>query len=240
MSATTLTPSRALRQPRQVDWRAIVGVLVMLLTTTGSFLFWTISSDTRAVLVATRDVPAGATLGSQDLATARVRVDDAIYQAAIPAAEESSLVGRQLTEPIHAHELLAQAQFSSGPHLAAGQVALTIPISPDTAVGGTLRVGDQVEVLLTTNKGKPEARTTVVLPRVTVDNIGYAQTLAAVGTSSSDQAANPGQVRWLTLLVSQDQAVQLAQAKWAGELDVALLPPGPDEAVNGGGTQPKP
>jgi hypothetical protein len=31
-------------------------------------------------------------------------------------------------------------------------------------------------------------------------------------------------VAWLTLIVTQDQAVQLAQARWSSDLDVALLP----------------
>ena len=240
MSATTLTPRRALRQPRQIDWRAIVGILLMLITISGSFVFWASSSDTRSVIVITHDVPAGATLGPQDLATARVRVDDAIYRAAIPATDLDSLVGRQVAEPLYANQLLVRAQLSSRPRLGAGQVALTIAISPDTAVGGTLRAGDQVEVLLTTNKGKPEAQTTVVLPRVTVYDVGYTQTIAAVGASSTDTAPNPDQIRSLTLVVSQDQAVQLAHAKWAGDLDVALLPPGQDGDVNAGRTQPKP
>jgi Flp pilus assembly protein CpaB len=239
MTAAALTPARALRQPRRIDARAILGVLLMILTTGGAVVFWTASSDTRSVLVATRDLPAGATLGPQDLATARVRVDDAIYQATVPALDEGSLVGRQLGEPVHANQLLARAQVSARPRLGPDQVALTIATSPDTAVGGTLRSGDQVEVLLTTNKGKPDERTTVVLPRVTVYDVGFAPGVAAVGTAPADRAAVPSQVRWLTLVVDgKDQVMALAGAKWAGELDVALLPPAQSEGANGTGSQP--
>ena len=52
MSATTMTPARALHQPRQIDWRAVIGVLLTLVTVAGSVIFWTASSDTRSVLVA--------------------------------------------------------------------------------------------------------------------------------------------------------------------------------------------
>jgi Flp pilus assembly protein CpaB len=200
-------------------------VCLILLATGGSIAFWTFTSDARAVLVASRDLPAGATLGPSDLAISRVRVDDSLYQAAIPASDLTSLVGRQLGEPIHARQILARAQVSTRPRLGPGQLALTIAISPDTAVGGTLRPGDEVEVLLTTDKDKPDVRTSVVLPRAIVYDVGHATTVGAVNVDAANVAVSPGQVRWLTLVVTQDQAVQLARARWAGDLDVALLPP---------------
>src|SRR5690606_17243284 len=109
--------TRALRQPRRLDLRAMLGLLLLLVATGGSIAFWTAASDTRAVLVATRDRPAGATITVADLAIARVRVDDAIYQAAVPASELANLVGQQLAEPVHAHQLLVRPQVSSRPPL---------------------------------------------------------------------------------------------------------------------------
>jgi Flp pilus assembly protein CpaB len=227
MSAASLTPARALKQPRQIDARAAIGVLLTLIAVAGSIIFWTASSDTRAVVVANRDLPAGAILGPADLGVTRVRVDDAIYQAAVPASDLRALVGQQLGEPIHIDQVLARAQISSRPRLGPEQVALTIAVSPETAVGGTLRPGDQVEVLATTDKGKPTAKTTVVLPRATVYDVGHAETVGAVNVSMTGSASPPSSIRSVTLIVGQDQALQLAQAKWAGDIDVALLPPLP-------------
>ncbi|HLZ08007.1 MAG TPA: RcpC/CpaB family pilus assembly protein, partial [Chloroflexota bacterium] len=161
--ATTLSPARALRQPRRIDWRALFGIFLTLVAVGGSIFFWTASSDTRSVVVATRDVPSGSSLTLADLAVARVRIDDTLYQAAVPAEDLSTLAGKQLAEPVHAHQVIVRAQISPRPSLGRDQLALTIPISPETAVGGSLRPGDAVEVLVTINKGKPEARTTVVL-----------------------------------------------------------------------------
>ncbi len=241
MSSATLSPVRALRRPRRLDWRALFGLFLLLFATGGSITFWSSSSDTRAVLIATRDLPAGAELGIGDLAVARVRVDDAIYQAAVPAAELASLVGTQLAEPVHAQQLLVRAQFSTRPRLGANQLALTIAISPETSVGGRVRSGDAVEVLLTVDKGKPEARTTVVLPRAAVYDVGYDQRVTVVNTDPADHPAAQGPVKWLTLVVSQEQALQLTQAKGQGDLDVALLPP---QQVDGdgpeGGARPGP
>lgn len=224
-AVATLSPTRALRQPRRLDARSVFGTFLLLLATGGSIAFWSVSSDTRAVLVATRDLPAGATLNSGDLALARVRVDDAIYLAAVPEEELEHLVGRQLAEPVHAQQLLVRAQLSSRSTVGTGQLAFTIAISPETAVGDRLRPGDQVQVLLTTNQGKPEARTSVTLARATVYDVGYEQRATVVNTELGDRQAAQGPVKWLTLIVSQEQAIQLAQARWSGELDVALLPP---------------
>jgi Flp pilus assembly protein CpaB len=104
------------------------------------------------------------------------------------------------------------------------QLALTIPVTPETATGGLIRPGDAVQVLLTANPGKADSQTTVILPRVTVYDAGYEAGSTIVRTTG-DRSSGQGPLARLTLLVTQDQAVRLAQAKWNGELDVALLPP---------------
>jgi pilus assembly protein CpaB len=226
MASAILTPTRALRRPRRLDLRAVFGIFLMLVATGGSVLFWAASTDTRAVLVATRDLPAGATLGPADLAVARVRVDDAIYAATLPAEEQAAVVGRQLAEPVHAQQLLGRAELSGRLPLGPGQLALTISVSADTAAGGRVRPGDAVQVLVTRDKGRPESRTAVVLPRVTVFDVGHDERATVINTGGPDglDRAVGGPVSSLTLVVSQEQALQLAAAKWNGDLDVALLP----------------
>lgn len=224
MAAVALSPTRALHRPRHLDWRALFGFLLLLVATGGSIVFWSASSDARPVLVALRDLPAGATLRAADLAVAHVRLDDAMYAAAIPADELGNLAGKQLTEPIHAQQLLVQAQLSSRPVLGPGELALAVPIAPETAVGGRVRAGDEVQVLLTINQGKPEAATTVVLSRATVYDVGYDQRVTVVNTDLAGQSSQ-GPAKWLTLIVTPQQALALTQARWAGQLDVALLPP---------------
>src|SRR5262249_40275848 len=152
--------------------------------------------------IATRDLPSGATLSPADLGVARVRVDDAIYQAAVPASDLNTLVGRQLGEPIDAQQILARAQVSTRPRLGPDQVAITVAVSPDTAVGGMLRPADQVEVLVTSDKGKPTARTIVVLPRATVYDVGHTETIGAVNVNPTNLTLSPNSTRWLTLVVS--------------------------------------
>src|SRR6516165_5490951 len=96
MATTVLSPGRVLRRPHHLDRRAVLGIFLLLVAVGGSLTFWSASSSTTAVLVATHNLPAGATLSTDDVAIARVRVDDATYQAAVPASELGSVVGRQL------------------------------------------------------------------------------------------------------------------------------------------------
>lgn len=214
------------RPGRRLDLRALVGLFLMILAIGGSLTFWAASSDTREVLVATRELEAGSVLRLEDLAVARVRLDDRLYEAALPADSLPQVAGRALAEPVHPNQVIARAQLGDGVPLPAGQMVLSIPVSAESAVGGRVRRGNFVQVLHTTNKGKPEARTSIVLPRVAVYDVGHEQRVVAVNTGSGEgtSPAPSGPVKWLSLVVNQEQAVQLAQARWSGELDVALLP----------------
>jgi Flp pilus assembly protein CpaB len=224
MVAATLSPARVLRRPRRADPRAFIGLFLTVAALAGSISFWVSSSEARPVLVAVRDLPVGATLRSSDLTVAYVRMDDNLYHAAVSAEMLGGLVGRQLSEPVHAQQILARGQVTDRIGLGPDQVAITIPAHPDTAVDGRLRPGDAVQILVTTvDKARAEARTRLVLERVQVYSIGREQSLSS--TSSVDQDGfSRAPISSVTLAVSADQARTLAEARRLGELDVVLLP----------------
>jgi Flp pilus assembly protein CpaB len=211
-----------------VDARALMGIFLLLFATGGSITFWAASADSQPILAAVRDLPVGATLGQSDLTVTYLRADSAIAEQLIPAEEMSHVVGKQLAEATHGNQLLTKAHISSRPSLRSGQQAFTIAIKPETAAGGRLRPGDTVSVLWTTNKGRPDSLTTIVLPRAIVLDVGYDDRAALFASSGQDdrigRAASPGPAVSLTLIVTREEAIDLAQAKWNGELDVALLP----------------
>jgi flagella basal body P-ring formation protein FlgA len=95
-------------------------------------LLFNATNDSRAVLVATRNLPAGATLTAADVAIAHVRVDDSLYQAALPEQSMAQVVGKQLAEPVHPQQMLVRDQISTRPSIAATESAMTIPVSPNT------------------------------------------------------------------------------------------------------------
>jgi pilus assembly protein CpaB len=234
VAVSTLTPARALRQPRRLDVRALLGVALTVSALGGSIVFWSASSDTREVLVADRDLPVGARLATGDLAVARVRVSDGIYAAAVPASDRAAVMGRELSEPVHAQQILVRQHVSGRAPLGPGQVAVSIPVTTDSAVGGRIRPGDAVQVLLTTNKDRPDARTTVVLPRAVVYDVGYGNDrLTVISTGSgAGGAADPtsggadarGAPTTVTLALASDDAVLVTQARWSGAVTLALLP----------------
>jgi Flp pilus assembly protein CpaB len=225
--AATLTPARALRRPRRTDPRALIGLFLTLAALAGSISFWVTNSESRPVLVATRDLPIGATVRAGDVTIAYVRMDDNLYRAALPADMLDSLPGRHLAEPIHAQQVLARAQLADRLGLGPDQVAITIPAKPDSAVDGRLQPGDAVQVLVTVvDKARQEAHTRLVLDRVQVYSVGREQSFgssSSSGTADQDSFAR-GAISTLTLAVSPDQARQVAEARRIGELDVVLLP----------------
>ncbi len=225
--SSTLTPARALRRPRRISSRAAIGAFLALTATVAALYFWMSTSETRPVLVAVRNLPVGATINASDIVTAQVRVPDAMYEASVPASERATLIGKRVAEPVHAGQLLQRAEVSGAARLGPNELAMTIAVGPETAAGGLLRPGDQVQVLLTRNKGEPNSTTEVVLPRVTVYDVGYAAGSTGYsqeGVTTSD--TSQGAVGTLTLVVGPEDAVKLANAKWNGAIDVALLASG--------------
>jgi Flp pilus assembly protein CpaB len=232
MAVATLTPVRTVfRRPRRADPRAIIGVFLTLAALAGSIAFWVASSDARPVLVATRDLPAGATLRGSDLSVAYVRMDDALYQAALPSDMLQALVGRRLGEPVHAQQVLARAQVGDRLGLAADQVAITIPAKPDSAVDGQLRPGDFVQILLTvTDKTRNEAHARVALDQARILEVGRDQAYTSSSVTAESETAARGAIASVTLAVSAAQAQQLAQDRRTGDFDIVLLPPLPSSS----------
>ena len=86
-----------------------------------------------------------------------------------------------------------------------------MPITPEHALGGAVRVGDRVDVLATFAKGGKDARTlTVVHDAQVVDTV---RTKGILGDHAGDLSA-------VTLSVRPDDAVYLAFALHTAEVDV--------------------
>jgi hypothetical protein len=102
---------------------------------------------TVAVLVATRDLPAGQTLTNNDVRSSNWPADHA------PSGLLTAATGRTLAAPIRTGELVTDARVI-GPGLLAGQppgtVAMPVRLG-DPAAGALVRAGDRVDVLVTSS-----------------------------------------------------------------------------------------
>ena len=225
MAATIpLSPSRAIRRPRRLDMRALLGLFIMLTTLGGSIIVWSTASAGRDVLVAVNDLPAGATLTAADLLAVSVRVDPQEGDGLVPATQLQALVGRTLREPLARHAFLSPAAVAVQPALGPDEMELTLPVTAQTALDGRLQPGDTVAVLSTENKGTPQSQTTVLIDQARVREIGYDPSSASVSTSAPT-VNSPAAIRSVTLLLTRPQAIEVARAKWNGELDVARVAP---------------
>ena len=230
-----LTPEAAERKhARRLNARVVAGV-VCVLAAFGGFLYFTVASSprTHGVVISARDLPTGTRLRRADLAIAQAQLADAQAQVFVAADELTAVEGQELVAPVAARQFLARGQLTTGhrPTLQPGFVRMTVPVRPDTAVGGALRTGDLVRVIATTDKAKPTAQTRAVLDRVVVDQVGQAETLSTSGPSGAPDSAAPSlplrpsrPVAWVTLLVPEERASSLSLARWTGDIELIQLP----------------
>jgi Flp pilus assembly protein CpaB len=103
------------------------------------------ADDRAEVMVAARDLPAGAVVHPRDFTTARVGASNDTLERLVRAGD-SALRGGVLTARLGAGDLVARAELR--PRAAPGdRRAMSIPIAPSHAVDGHLQPGDRVDVV---------------------------------------------------------------------------------------------
>jgi Flp pilus assembly protein CpaB len=123
------------------------------LVTAVLLLSWTRGQeDLVSVVLAAGDIRAGALVDSADLRVTEILSDATVAAAIVPAADLNNLVGQVAVRSITADEPILRTDLR--PVVAeGGRRAMSFPLSPATAVGGDLSVGDQVDVLAVTDAG---------------------------------------------------------------------------------------
>ncbi|MDF8263605.1 SAF domain-containing protein [Luteipulveratus flavus] len=164
------------------------------------------AEPTHAVVVAARDVPAGARLTSADLRTVRWP-SSARMPAAVPARE---LVGQALVTPVRAGEPVTATRLRSVatlPRLADGQVVVSVSQS-DPTLARTVRVGDAVDAWAA------EGGQQIGLRLKVVGVVGAgARSGESVGSGWGAGRADDDQPPALLLAVRRDVAGRLARAQ---------------------------
>jgi Flp pilus assembly protein CpaB len=225
---------RTLRRarPRRPAARLVVAALVFAVGLVGSLAVWVRATSGAAVLVTTRAMAPGERLGPGDVAVVRLRVaDPEVLAAMVPAGERERVVGQALAAPAQARQVLVRSQLGGNGLLGPDRVALSVPVTADSAAGGRIRPGDEVAVYFTRGRGQAEAQTEELLPRATVFEVGYGApgvVARAAGAEAGAVVPLQGGARapvWLTLVLTREQAQAVARARRSGDLDVALLSP---------------
>ena len=225
--AETTWRLRTFAPPRRIPVRAMLG---LALAAAAVAMVYGVNRSaqprTVEVLRATRDVPIGAVLRAVDFTPVSEALPDDVAQFLVSASDRDSFVGRRAGQRLNAGELVSLRQVQPpSRQIPPGQRLYSIPVSAEAAAGGqAVDAGDNVEVVVTVNKGQPDqARTQVVLPRATVYQVGR-QGTSYTPLGGSDQSVGDAKLTSLTLLLTSDADYQaLARARWIGDLDVAVL-----------------
>jgi len=211
--ATVAAPRRrlALRMPR-VDTRLVVGLLLVAVSVVAGLRLSAREDRAVMVLAARHDLTAGHVITAADLAPTPVDAAPGALRGFVPTAARSP-VGRVLREPLAAGALVPRR--SLGAKARRGR-EVTIPITPEHALGGALVAGDRVDVLASFDKGTELARTITVARKARV---------AAVVRAEGLFGQREGSLTALTLEVAPDDAVYVVFASRNGELDVVRATP---------------
>ena len=227
--AETTWRLRTLAPPRQVPVRAILG---LALAAAAVAMVYSVNRGmqprTVDVLRATHDVPVGAILQSSDVTPVSEALPDDVAQVLASGSERDRFVGHRVGQPLNAGELVSRRQLMAARQIAPASGSTPIPVSPEAAAGGqAVDVGDDVEVLVTVNKGQPDQAPHAHRSAACAGVSGWATGAAYTPLASSDPVVADSKLTSLTLLLATDADYQaVAAARWIGDLDVAVLGPG--------------
>ena len=195
------------RMPR-VDVRLVVGVLRIALSVGGGLRFAAAADSTVGVVALARDVPANHVLTGEDLVVRRIHASDSVLDGLVPSDALSTVRGRVLLFPLAADGLLPRGAIAVEPRQGR---EITVPVTPEHALGGRVRLGDRVDVLGSFTKSTADARTLTVVHGAEVVEMVRSEGLFG---------SRAGELSALTVSVPPDDAVFLAFAIRNADLDI--------------------
>jgi len=191
--------------------------------------------STVQIVLATRDVEAGAVLKEDD-----VKLAD--WPGAMPtgaASKMQDVVGRGVTTPIFAKEPVIESRLApkgAGGGLAAmipsGMRAVAIRVNEVVGVAGFVTPGMRVDVLISGNKPGGDGNMGTVT-RTLLQNL---EVLSAGTDFKKDAEGKPVQVQVVNLLVTPEQAEQLSLANSQTTIQLVLRNPLDHEVAKTNGT----
>lgn len=184
------------------------------------------------ILVATRKITRGELIIAGDVAFRRLEGE----RPASSLTDAQAVLGHVATADIEKDQFLFSSNVSaekSGAGLSAlvpeGQRAVSIRVSEEMIVGGFLRVGDRVDVLVTLpDSVYPQAMAMNGRPGDKSKNVLLLQNVSvlAIGELISTQDAKPvPTVRTVTVAISNEAASRLALANRLGQITLAVRNP---------------
>lgn len=215
MQASEALVAGAHSRLRRLDLRVAIGLLLMTVAVLGGASLIRNAQARTPVLVAAGSVQPGEVIEASDLRVAEISLPAGVSY--LSASMEGEIEGRVAAEPLWDGKVLATGSVAETPPLAAGMVAITLLLPPESAVGGGVRAGDNVAVL--SSPGVNEAGADQQSSATTI-------LLTEVPVLSVRQASAEGEGLLVTLTLRLEEARAVAEARASGRVDLALLPGG--------------
>lgn len=209
--------ARRAERPAWINVRTVLGLLLFVVALVAGQRTLQAADDTIGIWTATRDLSAGTTLQSGDLRVSRVHLPPDVARGYLAANIE--LDGAIVTRTIRAGELLPQAWVSE--ELVSSSAAMTIPVTPEHALGGALRPGDRVDVIATFNAGDIRSVTQVV-----VEGAEILDVVTAGGLVVGEKA-----IVGVTIAIDPGDGKRVAAAIRNGDIDLVRI-----DGSNSGGS----
>lgn len=197
---TTLTEAvpAASKQDNRVRARrnpVLLAAAAALVVTGAAGVAWMVSSvsNTAAVVVSAREIPAGAVISADDLAAAQVAADPTVRTVRL--VDETQLIGQRAVSRIPRGQLLTADSVTADPIPPSGQALVGVAVTAGQLPATGLATGDPVTLVLGVKTGddlntkdSPAMQATVVTTRTTDEGntivdvrvpLAYANQLAA-------------------------------------------------------------
>lgn len=205
----------------------MVGGLLVALSAVGIFAGYlgATGDDRRPYVVATSDLAVGHRITAADLAVVRIDLPPALHRLAHD--RPGPLVGAVVLGPVGRGELLQNSDVLVGEGTAGDGREISFPIDAARAVDGSLRTGEQIDVLATYGTGTDAY--TVVIARG-----------ARIANRSDPAGRLPGSGEQVVTLSVPDAATTLAVAHAvnAGVLTLVRTAAPPGDGVEVAGYRP--
>ncbi|QVT81604.1 hypothetical protein ENKNEFLB_04015 [Nocardioides aquaticus] len=168
---------------------------------------------TAGVVVAAHDLPAGATIGTDDVEVRTVAAT--LVPPGTGPPDPGSVVGRVVAGPVGAGELLAATRLVGADLAAAGPGRTTLPVRlADAAAVDLLEVGDRVDLVAADLQGGPDASGSTVATGVDVLAVPAPEAPGAPAAGAGVGATPPGSL--VVVAVDPEEVAALTQASAAG------------------------
>lgn len=203
------TPARS-PQPKASSRRVVYGFAIALVAAVVAVIGLRSSSKTELVVSVKAPISAGSVISATQLGQASLPVGASV--PSIPADQQGSVVGHVAQVPLYPGDIVEPHDVGGQSALPLGDVAMTLSLAPEQALGGTLRANDIVDVFAAPSTVAPGAAPAAVevLSGIPVRAVATPNTVA--GTPAV----------FVTLILSPGQATSLDAVYRADKIDLAL------------------